>query len=112
MKIRTLTSMTVLCTAAAVCLVPTIVSGSNSHGPAVTAIAANVNGVIEKYDAKANTFVLRTSDDKTMEFTVTKDTKYSLNGKTATKEEVLKVGMKATVGHEAGNATSVDGESG
>lgn len=106
MKIRTLSTLTVVCAASAFAI-PSVVSGSSWNDSPIVAPDSSASGTIEKYDAASNSFTLRTGEDKTMEFKVTKETTYTLNGQAATKEQALKVGAKATVSHKDKSATSV-----
>lgn len=108
MKIRTLGSMAVLC---AVAMFGVYAGATSASSPANIGFVDDdkeVTGTIVKADTANNTFSIRTADDKEVEFTVDAETKYTLNGATASKEEALKVGAKAVVTCEGKEASRVD----
>jgi len=93
---------------------PIAVSALAIDHPSVVLPAAQAKtevGTIKSADVTANTFVLTTgSGDTTKDVTirVSKDTKYTLDGKDSTADKALVAGHKATVMHTDGTASKVD----
>ena len=73
----------------------------------IAAEDARVDGVIRSVDFENNRFVLMV-DDKPMSFKISDKTAYTVDGKTASREEALKVGAKATVSHDESQVSRVD----
>lgn len=101
MKIRTLTMTTVLCAVGAIGGL-VAADAAATHIDSVHDVAAQkqITGKIIKADIEANTFAIQTEKDETMEFSVDRDTVYTVNGERSTKEQALRVGAQATVHFE------------
>jgi len=71
-------------------------------------------GVVKSVDAKANSFVITVGtgkDAKDVTVKVTKDTKYTLDGKESTLEKAAAVGNHAKVTHTNNTASKVEATS-
>ncbi|MBI1369976.1 MAG: hypothetical protein GC162_15140 [Planctomycetes bacterium] len=68
--------------------------------------AETVSGKIVSVDSDNHTFVLQVGDDK-VTVTVNDDTKYTINGEAAGKDDVLVAGAAAKVTHTDGVASDV-----
>lgn len=110
MKIRTLTQTALLCAAGSMIAFPAVRSAAaaSTQSHIVAAEAEHVTGTIVKVDFSSKSFTLRTADDKTLEIRINEETKFTLNGKKATKEEAVQTGATATVRHENKTASRVD----
>jgi len=67
-------------------------------------------GTVESVDVAKGTFTLKVGE-RSETVTLTKDTTFSLDGQTSTRDAVLKPGAHVSVTHTAGTATKVDGKS-
>ena len=74
---------------------------------AKAAEAKTAEGTVKSADAKAMSFVLTGADKKDITIKVTKDTKYTLDGKDSTMEAALKAGNTAKVTHTDMTASKV-----
>jgi hypothetical protein len=81
---------------------------------AMFAEARTAEGTIKSVDIAGNSFVLSTgigNDKKDVTVKVTADTKYTLDGKNATRDTALVVGNHAKVTHTDNTASKVDAKS-
>ena len=77
----------------------------------VLAQEKTTEGTIKSFDANANSFVISTgvgNDKKDVTIKVNATTKYTLDGKEATKDQALASGNTAKVKHADGVALAVD----
>lgn len=87
-------------------------ASTTMYNPA-TAVAVDEDletsrGTIKSVNIEESSFVLTSAGGEDMTIRITRETKYTLDGKDSTKEEALKAGAKATVKHERNVAQSVD----
>ncbi len=88
-------------------LLPGAVSAASSAPSAAVAVYDVAEGTIESIDLTANQIVVKVAE-RTKTIKITKDTTYTLDGVTSTRDAVLKTGAKVKVEHAEGTASVVD----